>query len=56
MPGDELLGQRTARAFADQHVFAAQLHPPREIRFSAAVAAYSHVAGRDADHFAIGAE
>ncbi len=51
--GDRLLGERAARAFGDQHVFAAQLHAAGEARLRLAVAADSHVAGRDADDFAV---
>src|SRR5271156_5849124 len=51
--GDELFGQRSARAFADQDVFAAQLHAPDEIVLRLAFAPDAHVAGRDTDHFAL---
>ncbi len=47
--GDELLGERAARAFADQRVFGAEFHAALEARLRRAVAADAHVAGRDAD-------
>ena len=50
--GDELLGQRAARAFGEQSVFAAQLHAARKGILRLAVAADAHVAGGDADDFA----
>ncbi len=46
---DELLGERTARALRDQHVFAAQLHASRKTVLGLAVATDAHVPGRDAD-------
>ena len=53
--GDRLLAERAARAFGEQDVFAAQLHAAGEARLRLAVAADAHVAGRDADDFAVGA-
>ena len=47
---DELLGQRAARAFGKERVFAAQLHAAHEALGRLAVAADAHVARRDADH------
>ena len=50
---DQLLGQRAARAFADQRVFAAQFHAAHEAVLGLAVAADAHVAGGDAHHGAL---
>ena len=50
---DKLFRQRAARPFRDQGIFAAQLHAARERVFRLAVASDAHVAGRDADHFAL---
>ena len=46
--GDQLLGERAARALADQHIFAEQRHAGREARAVRAVALDAHVAGDDA--------
>ena len=46
--GDELLGERAARAFADQHIFAHQRHAGREVRAMRTVFLDAHVAGVDA--------
>ena len=51
--GDELLGERAARALGDDRVLAAQLHAAREAVGRLAVLADAHVAGRDADHRAL---
>ena len=51
--GDQLLGERTARALGDQHIFAAQLHAAGEAVLGLAVTPDAHVAGGDADHFAL---
>src|SRR5690606_4191440 len=44
---DQLLGERTANAFADQRVFAVKLHAGRVIRPAASVTLDAHVAGGD---------
>jgi hypothetical protein len=46
--GDQLLGERTAHALADQDIFAHQRHAWREGRAVRAVALDAHVAGVDA--------
>src|SRR5690606_19709383 len=46
--GDELLGERSARALADQNVLAEQCHAGLVVRPLTAVALHTHVAGNDA--------
>jgi hypothetical protein len=48
--GDQLLGERTAHALADQRVFAVQFHAAGKHRARRAVALDTHVAGRHALH------
>ena len=47
--GDRLLGQRAARALAEQRVLAAQLHTALVVRAGLARPVDAHVAGRDTD-------
>ncbi|MCY1300579.1 hypothetical protein D9M70_501510 [compost metagenome] len=47
--GDQLLGERTAHAFADQRVFAQERHATGEVRSRFAIALDAHVAGGNAD-------
>ena len=51
---NELLRERTARAFREKHVLAVQLHARREAVLGLAVAANAHVAGRNAIDRAVG--
>ena len=48
--GDQLLGERSAHAFGDEDILAAQLHAAGEVGIGLAVAADAHVAGGDADN------
>ena len=48
--GDQYLGERAARALADQHVFAHQRHAGRIVRTVRAVLLHAHVAGDHARH------
>ena len=54
--GDKLFRQRTARALGEKRVFAAQLHATDKGVLGLAVAANAHVAGGDAEDFALVAE
>src|ERR1700731_2823966 len=47
---DQLLGERTPRAFGDQSIFAAKLDAPRKTALEASVAGDSHVSRSDAQN------
>src|ERR1700730_8007872 len=47
---DQLLGERTPRAFGDQSIFAAKLDAPRKTALEASVAGDSHVSRGDAQN------
>src|SRR5262249_4102686 len=53
--GDELLGERAARALGNQRIFAEKLDAPGKAAFEAAIAGNSHIAGRDAHNLAAAA-
>ena len=51
--GNQLFGERSAHALADQHVFAVQFHAAGEVRARLAILLDAHIAGGNADDSAV---